>query len=327
LGIARAEDGRLAFEVSDTGIGIEPEALSEIFEAFTQTKDGAAAGGTGLGLTISLHLLRRMGTELHVESVPGAGSRFFFSLPLTPAGDDAAITAEMAFGPPALDARLAPGQHITALVVDDSTVSRRILASLLESAGFHVITATGGLEGIELARRHRPDVILMDVKMADVDGFAATRRLSQDEKTARIPVIAVTASALGDTRQQAKDAGCVEYLPKPVRAEALFAALQAHLGAKFVHTHEDTGPPDVRLRDRTRETQIAARLLEAVAIGNVSALETIAAELVGGDAAEAALGQRLAGLVTNFDFEGVRAVATALAGARDGVRQEVQPGD
>ena len=128
LGIARADDGQLAFEVSDTGIGIEPEALAEIFDAFTQTKTGAAAGGTGLGLTISQHLLRRMGGELQVESTLGEGSRFFFTLPLVPADDEASRRRRRTWASPPLDARLAPGQHVTALVVDDSTVSRRILA-------------------------------------------------------------------------------------------------------------------------------------------------------------------------------------------------------
>ena len=123
-------------------------------------------------------------------------------------------------------------------MVDDSTVSRRILASLLESAGLQVITATGGLEGIDLARDHRPDVIFMDVRMADLDGFSATRRLAADEATKNIPVIAVTASAFGNTKEAAREAGCVEYLPKPVRAEALFAALKTHLGVQFVTEKE-----------------------------------------------------------------------------------------
>jgi PAS domain S-box-containing protein len=310
LGIACDEDGRLAFEVSDTGIGIEPEALHAIFEAFTQTKSGAAAGGTGLGLTISQHLLRRMGGELQVESVPGEGSRFFFTLPLTPAPEDG-ITASGALQHPTLDARLAPNQHLTALVVDDSTVSRRILASLLESIGCQVITATGGLEGIELARRHRPDVIFMDVKMADLDGFAATRRLALNETTARIPVIAVTASAFGDTRQAARDAGCAAYLPKPVRAEALFAVLQAHVGVQFVRDDgSDTGT--LRFRVLTHDAQLARRIREAVAIGGVSDLEAISQQLVSGTAAEAALGERLARLVANFDFAGMQDLAAAL---------------
>jgi PAS domain S-box-containing protein len=323
LGIARSEDGQLAFEVTDTGVGIEPETIAEIFDAFTQTKTGAAAGGTGLGLTISQHLLRRMGAELQVESTPGQGSRFFFSLPLVPAGDDDTSPRDgQEVGEPALDARLAPGQHVTALVVDDSTVSRRILASLLESAGLKVITATGGLEAIAVATRHQPDVIFMDLKMADLDGFAATQRLAANERTARIPVIAVTASAHGDTRQAAVDAGCVAYIPKPVRAEAVFAALQTHLGVKFVSGSEDPGAGDLRLADAARAAAVAARLREAVAVGAVSDLEAIVEELNGGDDAEATLGQRLARLAANFDFDGVRDLATALSDRRvkrDGV--------
>ena len=317
LGIARDDDGRLAFEVSDTGIGIEPEALHEIFEAFTQTRTGAAAGGTGLGLTISQHLLRRMDSELRVASVPGEGSRFFFTLPLVAADEDADDTVPAQRQQPMFDARLAPDQHVTALVVDDSTVSRRILASLLESVGCQVITATGGLEGVDMARRHRPDVVFMDVKMADLDGFAATRRLADDVGTADIPVIAVTASAFGDTRQAARDAGCAAYLPKPVRAEALFSVLQAHVGVHFVRGDEAPDTADAEFQVTARDAQLAARIRDAVAIGGVSDLETISRELLGGGKTEVALGERIARLVANFDFEGVRELAAALARERE----------
>ena len=159
---------------------------------------------------------------------------------------------------PTLYARLAPGQQVTALVVDDSTVSRRILASLLESAGLQVITATGGFEGIALAREHTPDVIFMDVKMADLDGFSATRKLVADESTKNIPVIAVTASAFGDTRQAARDAGCAEYLPKPVRAEALFAALNTHLGVQFVREADEEPAAPAAIAHAPRHAALAS---------------------------------------------------------------------
>jgi CheY-like chemotaxis protein len=254
-----------------------------------------------------------MGGELKVESVHGEGSRFFFTLPLVPAADDA-VRLDAGASQPTLDARLAADQHATALVVDDSTVSRRILASLLESAGFRVITATGGLEGINLAKRHLPDVIFMDVKMADLDGFSATRRLADDTATARIPVIAVTASAFGDTRQAAKDAGCAAYLPKPVRAEALFATLQAHLGVKFVRADAGpTVPSEMRLNNPAREAEIVARIREALAIGGISDLEALADELAHGGSDEVAVGQRLARLVANFDFEGLKGIVTSLS--------------
>ena len=310
LDIANTGNG-LTFAVADTGPGIDPEELSEIFEAFTQTKSGAAAGGTGLGLTISRHLLEIMGAELHVDSAVGEGSRFYFTLPLIAATDEEPV-GEAQGSQPTLYARLAPGQQLTALVVDDSTVSRRILASLLESAGLQVITATGGLEGVALAREHHPDVIFMDVKMADLDGFSATRQLAADQATHNIPVIAVTASAFGNTKQAARDAGCADYLPKPVRAESLFAALQTHLGAQFVKDTEDVSADAEALEVAPRHAELAPRLREAAEIGAISDLEVIAGTLALGDAADVSLSRRISALASTFDFDGLRELAASL---------------
>jgi PAS domain S-box-containing protein len=312
LTIAAEGDGML-FTVTDTGPGMSGDELAKIFDAFTQTASGAAAGGTGLGLTISRHLLEIMGADLHVESVVGKGSRFFFTLPLVPAGDAADDEVDRY---PSLFARLAPGQEVTALVADDNTVSRRILASLLESAGLQVITATGGIEAISLAKQHRPNVIFIDVKMPDLDGFSATRRLGADESTRKIPVIAVTASALGDTRKAAKDAGCVAYLPKPVRAEALFAALTTHLMLKFVWEATRDAPQDA-IKIEARHQPLAARLREAVGIGAVSDLHDVAETLSKGNDVDAALGRRISTMAANFDFDGIRELAASLDTARD----------
>ncbi|HEX6164372.1 MAG TPA: PAS domain S-box protein [Vicinamibacterales bacterium] len=317
LNITAHGDDALLFSVTDTGPGIEPEELARIFEAFTQTESGAAAGGTGLGLTISRHLLEIMGAELHVDSTLGEGSRFFFALPLVAAEGEDAVAVPDASKPP-LHAKLAPGQQVTALVVDDSTVSRRILASLLESAGLQVITATGGIEGITLARDHHPDVIFMDVKMADLDGFTATRKLAAEDGTKRIPVIAVTASALGDTKKAAREAGCAAYLPKPVRAEALFAALHAHLGLRFVWEDSEeasasAASPLRREEPQPRHAPLASRLREAAEIGAVTDLQALADSLALGDDADVALGKRINTLAANFDFDGVRELAGSLA--------------
>ena len=311
LTITRADEDHLLFEVSDTGIGIEPEALTAIFAAFKQTKTGAAAGGTGLGLTISDHLISRMGGALQVESVVDRGSRFFFTLPLVPArepvrGDhhDEAM--------PSLDARLAPGQRLSALVVDDSLANRHILASLLESAGATVITAGGGLEAIELARAHRPQVIFMDLKMDDLDGLEATRRLARDPLTAAIPVIAVTASALGDARQTARDAGCVDYLSKPIRVQLLFGMLQTHLGMKFVSDAAPAPASEAQPIHSDRRVELATRLRNAVALGDIGEIQDLGRQLMEGEAAEAAFGERISRLATNFDFAGLSDLADSL---------------
>jgi two-component system, sensor histidine kinase and response regulator len=310
--IALADDGGLLFEVWDTGPGIEPAAVTAIFEAFTQTKSGAQAGGTGLGLTISQQLLQLMGGRLQVESVVGEGSRFHFTLPLVPAESDG-LEPDPGDASTLLNARLAPGQELLALVVDDSTVNRRILAKLLQSAGLQVISAAGGLEAIELAVEHRPNVIFMDLKMPDLDGLEATRRLRAEGRTAHIPIIAVTASAFGDTRRAAQNAGCTDYLPKPVRAEVLYALLQDRLHVRFVHD-DDTGPVfAVEWPDEPRRSAVAARIREALAIGAVTDIEALARELSNGDGREQTLARHLTRLAGEFDFDGLGHLARALA--------------
>jgi CheY-like chemotaxis protein len=312
--IARTGDNQLTFEVSDTGMGIEPDEISQIFDAFTQTRSGASAGGTGLGLTISQHLIGKMGGRLHVESRLGEGSRFFFDLALVPAEPAETGTTDVELAAPPLDARLADGEEVSALVADDSTVNRRILAALLESAGVRVITAAGGHEAIALARKHLPHVVFMDLKMGDLDGLEATRRLKAAAATAAIPVVAVTASAFGDTREAAREAGCVDYLPKPVRAEDLFATLRTHLGVRFAAgSQPPLRPSDPVVEDGPRRRDIAARLAEAASVGSITDLETLAQELVSGGAAEAALGRRMGTLIAAFDFDGLRALALSLA--------------
>ena len=101
-----------------------------------------------------------------------------------------------------------------------------------------VITAAGGLEAIELAQAHRPDVVFMDLKMNDLDGLEATRRLARDPATAAIPVIAVTASAFGDVRQTAREADASTICPSRFASQPLFAMLQTHLGVRFVSASE-----------------------------------------------------------------------------------------
>ena len=313
LVITRADEGHLGFEVSDTGTGIESEALTEIFAAFAQTRAGAAAGGTGLGLTICDHLIKKMGGELKVQSTLGEGSRFWLTLPLVQGRETAPSHHQDVEGMPPIDARLAPGARLRALVVDDSTANRRILASLLESAGVDVITAAGGLEAVELARAHLPQVVFMDLRMEDLDGLEATRRLARDPATAAIPVIAVTASAFGDVRQVARDAGCVDYLSKPVRAQLLFAMLQTHLGVRFVSASSHAVKRDTRLSGVVRRAELGDRLRNAVALGDVSDIQELAQDLMKGSTAEAAVGERISRLAMNFDFDALSELADSLA--------------
>jgi PAS domain S-box-containing protein len=312
LEISQRAAGRLRFDVIDTGIGIEPDNLSAVFQAFRQTKSGAELGGTGLGLTISNRLVRAMGGELKVESTPGRGSRFWFELPLKDAEEPALALAETVDGSASSDAHLAPGEQLTVLVADDSSVNRRILAGLLESAGVRVITAAGGLEAVELTRAHRPDLVLMDLRMTDLSGFEATRQLVADQATASIPVLAVSASAWAEVRQQARDAGCLDFLPKPVKADVLFAKLQRFTGARFVSPAAKPEAPLPRLTPDIATRALAARIRDAAAIGSVADLDALAEELAAAGEAPGALGQRIAELTATFDYEALLRLAESL---------------
>jgi PAS domain S-box-containing protein len=321
--IGTAEAERLYCEVRDTGIGIEEENLKEIFKAFRQTRAGSSAGGTGLGLTISQRLVHSMGGELSVRSKLGSGSCFYFALPLVPVEGAALAGAESKEDEPLFDSRLAPGEHLTALVADDSSVNRRILASLLESAGVRVITASGGFEAVALTHEHIPDVVLMDLKMQDLDGLQATHRILANPATSSIPIIMVTASAFGDSRQAAFDAGCVDFIPKPIRAEDLFQKLQRHTGVHFVASSEDVVdnttpfvPADGSLHE------IGRRLEEAASIGNIGDLDVIVASLDKGSPAEVELGSRIARLRARFDFPAVIQLAEIMQGKAKGERAD-----
>jgi PAS domain S-box-containing protein len=311
--IGLTDHSRLRFDVIDTGIGIEAENLSAVFQAFRQTRSGAELGGTGLGLTISHRLVRGMGGELKVESAPGRGSRFYFELPLVEADEPSAVVAADADGEAlSSDARLATGSHLTVLVADDSSVNRRILASLLESAGVRVITAAGGIEAVDLARAHRPDIVLMDLRMGDLSGFEATRRIVADASTASIPVIAVSASAWAEVRQQARDAGCVDFLPKPVKADVLFAKLQRDTRVRFVTPTADAEPSLPPLSSAIEVHDLASRIREAAAIGSVADLDSLAEQLSAAGEGGGVLGRRIASLAAAFDYDALLRLAASL---------------
>jgi CheY-like chemotaxis protein len=309
----RVTGERLMFEVTDTGAGIEPESITQIFAAFAQTKTGAAAGGTGLGLAICDRLISLMGGELKVDSVLGEGSRFWFTLPLVE-GRSAVRKEldELHSALPSFDARLAPGQNVLAMVVDDNIANRHIMSSLLESAGVRVVTAAGGLDAIERAHADHPQIIFMDLKMNDLDGFEATRRLAGDPTTSSIPVVAVTASALGNSRQRARDAGCVDYLSKPVRAELLYGMLHAHAGVRFLTDRESPAPASADLGVVERRSEVGRQLRNAIALGDVGSIQQLAGALMQGSRAESALGERIHRLITTFDFDGLNALVDSL---------------
>jgi adenylate cyclase len=211
LRVRKVADGRswIEFAVSDTGIGMTPEQQAKLFQDFTQADSLTARryGGTGLGLALSRKLARMMGGDVTVTSELGKGSVFTVRLPVST--DIPARTFAEGSRRPHADC---------VLVIDDDATARELLAEQLKAEGFSVVTASGGLEGLKLAKELRPSVITLDVIMPDLDGWSVLAALRQDSELAEIPVIVVT---ILDQQRRAVALGAAGYLTKPIDRERL----------------------------------------------------------------------------------------------------------
>ena len=220
------EPSLVRFVVHDSGIGISPGKLSDIFEPFLQADTSITRrfGGTGLGLTISRKLARAMGGDLTVTSVLGSGSAFTLSVPLSIAPEDDVLT-----GPDVTDMRSpSPGPVLRLLLVEDNPINQVLAKALLEQTGHTVVTAADGREGLAQWQHGGIDAILMDVQMPVLDGLSATRALREIERQQgreRTPIIAMTANAMSGDREQCLAAGMDDYIAKPFSRIELWAAL------------------------------------------------------------------------------------------------------
>ncbi|MDT7834014.1 PAS domain S-box protein [Aquabacterium sp. OR-4] len=215
----------LRFEVRDTGPGIEPAALAQLFQPFTQADQSITRrfGGSGLGLSISRQLVQLMGGQIGVDSQPGQGSCFYLLLPLP-----AAPAATQAG--PASQAAEAALRGVRVMLVEDNAVNMVIGVSLLEHWGFVVTQAEDGLQALAAldsaqAAGQPIQVVLMDVQMPGLSGYDTTRRLRQRWSAQQLPVIALTAAALTSERDRAAACGMTDFITKPVDPARLRAAL------------------------------------------------------------------------------------------------------
>ncbi|WP_437821588.1 AAA family ATPase [Sorangium sp. So ce1078] len=313
---------RVRFRVEDTGPGIAPEHLERIFEPFEQVPtEGPPVEGTGLGLAITRRIVEQMGGALRVESEPGQGSMFEFEVPLV---DVSAAPAAAAPAGPAPErwARVTgyegPGRAV--LVVDDQPENRAVLRDMLAPLGFFVLEAAGGREALALARERRPDLVVMDLAMPELDGLETTRRLRQLPELGAMPVIASSASASEGDRARVTSAGCNGFLAKPVQLGALLQQLEAHLGIAWTRAEP---PPRaaapaldaVEAPGRTLPpAEALAGLLDLVNRGRMSGLLLAVERLEREDARYAPFLGELRGLAKGFQVNRLRELLRAAAG-------------
>lgn len=232
---------RLHFEIEDSGVGMSPSQLEGSFRPFEQVGDVRRRfGGTGLGLSISRQLVRLMGSDIQVRSEPGVGSKFSFDVLVS-------LGAGKWVSTPARQRVIVAyrGPRRSALIVDDVAANREMLKDLLGSLGFEILLATNGREGVEQALVHRPDIVFMDIAMPVMDGMEATRRIRRTPETAKIPVIAISASVAREDQEGMALAGANAFVGKPVDRDALLQKIGECLGLVWVDeaAHGDVQAP------------------------------------------------------------------------------------
>gem|GEM_PF-1510558 len=233
----RANGRELLFLVRDTGVGIPLDKQQEIFKPFRQIS--RAGGGTGLGLSISQRLCEALGGKLLVHSTVGAGSSFSFSLPLE-LGEATRREPPQRLAQPVLDLRAGT---VTVMVVDDNPVNRQVLAGMLRGSGMDVVEAENGREALEKLRIQFTPLVLMDVRMPVMDGFAATRAIKSNPLLRKAKVIAVSASVFPDTVAAMRASGCDDFIKKPVRIRELLEKIALHLELPLREEEENEEGP------------------------------------------------------------------------------------
>jgi CheY-like chemotaxis protein/anti-sigma regulatory factor (Ser/Thr protein kinase) len=224
---AKVGEDRLRYLIADTGPGIKRNDAEKVFLPFERLgADRTATEGTGLGLALSRSLVEAMGGTIGIERTePGAGTTFFVELPLTEGRADAAD--ELLRGGTTVKDGLALEEAVTVAYIEDNLSNLDLVERLFARVGnVTLIPAMQGQLGIELAARHRPQLILLDLHLPDLDGDEVLERLQHDERTKHIPVIVLSADATPAQIERLKGKGAVEYLTKPLDVPDFLSAVR-----------------------------------------------------------------------------------------------------
>ncbi len=244
---------QLAFDVIDTGVGIPPDRIENIFDAFVQADNSVTRefGGTGLGLPISRQIARSLGGDLIAQSEFGKGSTFTATIDTGPMNNVKILEHAIADGGPSVSKESAPEAirlpGVKVLLVEDGETNRKVIAVALDMAGAEVATAENGEIGVAKALDGAFDLILMDMQMPVLDGYQAARKLRG--LGLDLPIIALTAHAMSTDEQKCLDAGCSGYITKPINLDRLLLTISEAIGHTAVAAaaeHDQSVSPPVQ---------------------------------------------------------------------------------
>ncbi|SHK54844.1 Signal transduction histidine kinase [Epilithonimonas mollis] len=233
------DEAVIGFRISDTGIGIDKEKLNEVFERFNQGEDSTTRnfGGTGLGLSIVKSLIQLQNGNIEVTSEQGKGTTFHFYIPY-------GIAKEQITTIPSVNTQYFKDRSnapLKVLVVDDNAINQSLMKHLLSQWNIDFDIVSNGLEAVEYLRNNASDLVLMDIQMPQMDGYAATQKIREELKL-KIPIIAMTAHALAGEREKCLSRGMNEYISKPIKEEELFKLISGfglqENGKKNIETEE-----------------------------------------------------------------------------------------
>jgi PAS domain S-box-containing protein len=296
----------ILFEIEDTGIGIAPEEIEHLFEAFVQTKTGKASKeGTGLGLAIARKFVQLMGSDITVHSQVGCGSCFKFDLKLDIIETPIIPTKTPTHRVIALESNQ-PCYRI--LIVDDRWENRKLLMQLLQPLGFELKEASNGIESVEIWESWQPHLIWMDMRMPVMDGYEATQNIKRHTKGQATAIIALTASTLEEERAVILSAGCDDFVRKPFREAEIFDTMHKHLGVRYIYDEL----PDTKTKNIDKDSMITPSSLVALPSQLLADLE-LAATCIDMDRIEGliteihdlnpAIGNKLSALASDFKYD------------------------
>jgi signal transduction histidine kinase/DNA-binding LytR/AlgR family response regulator len=290
----------IRFTIEDTGIGMTPEQLEKIFLPFEQVgSKSKQSEGTGLGLTICRQIVAMMGSTLEVESEWGEGSRFWFEVELQVSDEWVSRAAVLEQG------KIIgyEGERKKILVVDDQILNRTVVYEILTPLGFVISEAKNGREGLEKLPEVKPDLVMTDIMMPEMDGYELARKI-RELYSETVPVLAVSASVSLSDQNLAIAAGCDEFLDKPLDIEKLFKALKRYLELQWIYEERSPkeGPSSPMIIPKP---EVLTPLYKALKIGDIEAIEKTAYRLKEEEREYEAFSDRLLQLAAEFDERGI----------------------